>query len=156
MVEVRWEGEGLRVQRPQLCPGGPPGGNPGAGALGLGTSRWFGKQHARGTCLILLFCSRHILEEPAVPAVSLEAPGGQDIPDALQCAGVPDPEAQAQAPQLEFSPCHRLLPLQGRWASGACSLTWGLQLLSFLPISCPLHHLSLAWGQILALPLRNM
>lgn len=38
------------------CPGGPPGRNPGAGALGLGTSRWFGKQHARGTCLTLL-CS---------------------------------------------------------------------------------------------------
>lgn len=67
---------------------------------------------------LALFWPRHILEEPAVSAVCLEAAGGQDIPDALQRAGVPDPEAQAQAPQLEFSPCHWLLHLQGKWLLG--------------------------------------
>lgn len=44
---------------------------------------------------LALFCPRHILEEPTVPAIRLEAPGGQEAPDALQSAGVPAPEAQA-------------------------------------------------------------
>lgn len=82
-----------------------------------------------------VFSPRHILEEPAVPAVRLEAKGEQDVADALQRAGVPDPEAQAQAPQPEASPRHRLLPLQGRGGSRVHGHTRDLQLLSFLPVS---------------------
>lgn len=52
--------------------------------LGLCSSLWFGKQDARGACLTLaMFCPRYILEEPEVPAVGLEAPGGREVPDAL-------------------------------------------------------------------------
>lgn len=118
VVEVRWEGIGLRVQRPRLVQVDLR-----VGILGQVPCVWaplggLGSNMLGEPVLPALFCPRHILEEPAVPAVCLEAPGGQDIPDALQCAGVPDPEAQAQAPQLELSPCHRLLPLQGRWLLG--------------------------------------
>lgn len=66
---------------------------------------WGGLTH------LSVFCCRHILEEPAVPAVCLEPSGGQEVSDALQRAGVPAAEAQAQAPQLEASPGHWLLPL---------------------------------------------
>lgn len=81
--------------RTPLCPDGPLGGHLRAAALGL----WERAAKGPGSLAHLtVFPSRHILEEPAVSAVGLEPSGGQEVPDALQRAGVPAPEAQAQAP----------------------------------------------------------
>lgn len=94
-----WQGWGGGViegrLRTPLCPDGPLGGHLRAAALGL----WERAAKGPGSLAHLtVFPSRHILEEPAVSAVGLEPSGGQEVPDALQRAGVPAPEAQAQAP----------------------------------------------------------
>ncbi|KAI5948334.1 Calpain-14 [Manis javanica] len=62
---------------------------------------WLTSRHPPTNCLLVT--SYTFLGEPAVLATHLEAPRRQEVPGALQCAGVPAPEAQAQALQPEAS-----------------------------------------------------